>query len=262
MANSFAVTESIVHAPYPSNKKYAYRVGMGMIPSAEFDVFFDDFHSFVVGTSITNGPVANTPWGWQGAIIDTGSTAAVTTTAAIGSTGVLLLSDATASEGVAVYTNKTIQLTAGKRFFLEARVRTDDVTDNEIQIGLDDQTATTNPEDLWTTTAANLVTFGIYDGSAYPQMLVDKSNSGTSVQTQTNKPLVVNTWHILAIGYDGTYIRGYVDGEEVMIWGGATPATATIPTGTALGVHFGGRNGDGAGGNNNYFDYVRWVIER
>lgn len=239
-------------------RKYAYRYRMGMVPSAEFDVFHDDFHSFVVGTAITNGPVANTPWGWQGAIIDTGATVAVNTTAAIGANGVLTFADATASEGAAIYTNKTFQLTAGKRFFVEARIRTDDVADNAIQFGLSDQTAVTNPEDLWTTTAANLATFGILDGSAYPQMLADKSNGGTSVQTQTEKLLVADTWHTLAIGYDGVVLRGYVDGDVALTWATA----AGVPTGVALGLFLGHLNGNGAGGAVVVVDYIRAVSER
>lgn len=249
----------IVHSPSTKQGLYPYRSGMAMTACAEFDVFHDDFHSFVVATAITNGPVANTPWGWQGAVIDTGATAAVDTTAALGATGTLLLSDATASEGVAIYGTKSVQLTSGKKFFMEMRVRTDDVTDNAIQFGLSALTATTNPEDLWTTTAADVLTFGLLDGSAYPQMLSDKSNSGTSVQTQTEKLLVVNTWHVLAIEYDGTKVRGYVDGKQVLVWSGAA---ATIPTGVALAPFFGTLNGNGAGGNNNYIDYVRFVIER
>lgn len=240
--------------------KYGYRHRMGLVACAEFDVFHDDFHSFIIGTAITNGPVAQTPLnGWQGAIIDSGSTTTINTTATTGANGVLKLTDVNASEGVAIYSNKSFQLISGKRFFIEARVRTDDVTDNELQIGLDDQTATTNPEDLWTTTAANLVTFGLLDGSAYPQMLVDKSNGGTSVQTQTIKPMVADTWHILAIGYDGAAITGWIDGDLVMTWSGAS---STIPTATALGIHFGARNGDGAGGNIELFDYIRVVSER
>ena len=239
--------------------KYRYRHRMGLVACAEFDVFHDDFHQFVVGTAITNGPVANTPWGWQGAIIDTGATAAVLTTAAVGANGVLNMSDATASEGVAIYTNKTFQFTAGKRFFMETRVRTSDVSDNAVVFGLSDQTAVTNPEDLWTTTAANVVTFGILDGSAYPQMLADKSNSGTASQTQTNKIMVADTWHVLAIAYDGATLRGYVDGDEALVWGSAS---TTIPTGVALGLFVGTLNGDGAGAATNYVDYVRAVSER
>ena len=86
-----------------------------MVPSAEWMVFMDDFiTTFIPTTAITNGPVANTPSNWQGAIIDTGATVAVNTTAAIGANGVLTLADATASEGAAFYGQKTIQLTAGK----------------------------------------------------------------------------------------------------------------------------------------------------
>jgi hypothetical protein len=254
--NSFAVTESIVHGPFPNQKKYVYRVGMGMVPSAEFDVGFDDFHQFVVATAITNGPVANTPWGWQGAVIDAGATVAVNTTAALGATGALTLADATASEGAAVYGTKSLQLTSGKKFFIEMRVRTDDVTDNAIQFGLSDLTATTNPEDLWTTTAANLVAFGLLDGSAYPQLLTDASNAGTAALTQTERLMVADTWHVLGIGYDGVAVTAHVDGHQVL------RTTTTIPTGVALAPFFGHINGNGAGGNVVVVDFIRWVVER
>lgn len=241
-------------------RRYAYRHRMGMVPSAEFDVFHDDFHSFMVSTAITNGPVANTPLDfWAGAIIDSGATIVANTTATIGANGVLTFADATASEGAALYTTKSFQLISGKKFFVEIRFRTDDVSDNAIQFGLSDQTAVTNPEDLWTTTAANLVTFGILDGSAYPQMLSDKSNGGTSVQTQTNKLLVADTWHTMAIGYDGVYLRGYVDGDLALVWSGAS---TTIPTATAMGLFLGHLNGNGAGGAVVVFDYIRAVSER
>lgn len=239
--------------------KYGYRDRMGLVACAEYDVFHDDFHSFMVSTAITNGPVANTPLnGWQGAIIDSGATVTTNTTAAIGANGVITLADATASEGAAIYTTKSFQLTSGKRFFVEVRVRTDDVTDNALQFGLSDQTATTNPEDLWTTTAASVLAFGLLDGSAYPQLLSDKSNSGTSVQTQTNKLMVVNTWHVLAIGYDGSYVRTYVDGDLAHTY----TATASIPTGVAMGLFIGTLNGDGAGGAVSVCDYIRCVSER
>lgn len=247
--NSFAVPASIVHAPDTPNT-FKYRAGMGMIPSAEWAVFFDDF---------LNAITTNVPAGWQGAIIDVGGTATLSTTTVTGANGVLVLADATASEGAAVYLARTVQLTAGKRFFLETRLRTDDVTDNAIQFGLSDLTAVVNPEDLWTTTAANLVTFGLLDGSAYPQMLSDAGNGGTSVQTQTNRIMQVNTWHTLAIEYNGAKLKGYVDGKEALTWSGAD---TTIPTGVALAPFVGHLNGNGAGGNTVLIDYIRFVAER
>lgn len=256
-ANTFAVPESVTHAPFPG-KQYAYRTGLGMMGSAEYSVFMDDFYSFIVATAITNGPVANTPWGWQSAIIDTGATAVIDTTAALGATGVLQLSDATVSEGVAVYGVKGIQLTAGKKFFMEMRCRTNDVTDNAVQFGLSSLTAVVNPEDLWTTVATDLVAFGILDGAATPVMLSDKSNGGTVVQTGS-KSMVADTWHILAIGYDGVSLKGYVDGNEALTWSGAA---STVPTGVALAPFFGVLNGNGAGAATNYIDYVRWAIQR
>lgn len=248
--NGAGIVESIVHSPINNQAAYSYRSKMGMIPSAEWCVFFDDFVESVV---------TNVPDGWTAAVIDTGATAVIDTTATVGATGVLLLSDATASEGIAIYGPKAIQLTSGKRFFMECRVRTDDVTDNAIQFGLSDLTAVVNPEDLWTTAAANLAAFGLLDGSAYPQMLSDKANSGTTVQTQTNRVMVVNTYHVLAIAYDGVQLKGYVDGKLALTWGGAA---ATIPTGVALAPFFAVLNGNGAGANNNYFDYIRYALER
>lgn len=233
-------------APISRQAPYAYRSGMGLIPSAEFMVDFDDF---------TLTGASNCPDGWQTAVIDTGATQTIGTAAGIGATGVILLSDATASEGIAIHKPKVVQLTAGKRFFLEARVRTDDVTDNTLQIGLSALTAATNPEDLWTTTAADVVAFGILDGSAETKMLADASNSGTTVQTGT-RSLVADTWHVLAIEYTGSKLNAYVDGKLSLAWSGV------IPTGVALAPFMGVLNGNGAGGNNNYFDFFRFVAER
>lgn len=250
---------SLFHAPQP-NKDFEYRVGTSMIGSAEWSVFMDDFLStWIPTTAITNGPVANTPSPWQGAIIDSGATVAVNTTAAIGANGVLTLADATASEGAAVYGQKTVQLTTGKKFWMEARLRTSDVTDNAIQFGLSDLTSVTNPEDLWGTASANLIAFGLGDGDSNPKMFVDAGNSGTSQQIQTERGMVVDTWFVLAFYYDGAKLHGYVDGRWCMTWAGAA---ATIPTGVALAPFFGAINGNGAGANVNVFDYIRFVSER
>lgn len=248
------------HSPVSNQGPYAYRSGMGMVPSAEFDVFHDDFHNFVVATSITNGPVANTPWGWAGAIIDTGATVAVLGTATVGANGVLAIADATASEGAAVYGTKSIQLITSKKFFMEARISTNDVTDNYFYIGLSDLTAVTNPEDIWTTTAANFITFGLGDGDSNPKMFCDKSNSGSSQQIQTVKGMQVDTWHILGLYWDGGFVHGYLDGQRVITWASAT--STTVPTATALAPFFGALNGNGAGGSTNYIDYFRYCSER
>ncbi len=253
------VKKSVYFAP-DVGQDYIYRADSSMIPSAEWSVYFEDFlTSFIPTTAITNGPVANTPWGWQGAIIDSGATIAVNTTAAIGANGVLTLADATASEGAAFYGQKTLQLTSGKRFYMEVRFRTDDVTDNAVQFGVSALTAVTNPEDVWTTVATDLIAFGILDGSAAVRMLSDKSNSGTAVQTGT-RSLSANTWHTLAIYFDGTKLFGYVDGRLALTWSGAT--STTVPTGVALAPFFGHLNGDGAGGAVCVVDYIRIASER
>lgn len=253
--NAFGVNESIVFSPNSAQAPYSYRTGIGMVPSSEWSVFFDDFYSFVVATSITNGPVANTPWGWQGAIIDTGATAAVLTTATVGATGVLSISDATASEGVAVYGTKSIQLVSGKKFMMEMRVRTSDVTDNVIQFGLSDLTATTNPEDLWTTTAANVLSAGILDGSALVGLLADEGNAGTAASTGT-RSMVADTWHILGLSYDGIVASVWVDGKL------SVSTSTTVPESVALAPFFATLNGNGGGAATNYVDYVRWAIQR
>jgi hypothetical protein len=251
--NGIGLPESVVFSPQPSQKLYPYRTGMGMFQSAEWTVFFDDF--------ITNSAAGtNIPTGWTGASIDTGATVAVNTTAAIGANGVITLADATASEGATLYGSKNIQLTSGKRFFMECRLRTDDVTDNSVQFGISALTAVTNPEDIFTTTSADLVTFGILDGGAGAvTMLADKSNSGSTAETGT-RSLSANTWYTLGIEYDGgSALRGYVDGLLALTW---AQAAATIPTGVALAPFVGHINGDGAGAAVVVVDYIRYVCQR
>lgn len=251
---------TIVYGRRSTNAGYTYRTGMGMIGCAEFAVFHDDFFNFIVATDITNGPAANVPWGWAGAVIDTGSTAVVDTTAALGANGVLQLSDATASEGVAIYGTKSVQLTAAKRCFIETRVRTDDITDNTIQFGLTLLDAVTNPEDLWTTASASFLTFGILDGTttaAKTQMAYDKTNAGPVTDVGT-VVLTADAWHTLGIYWDGTTAFGFVDGDMSV----KSSTVAQVPSGLALAPFFGARNGNGAGANNNYFDFFRVVSER
>lgn len=249
-ANSLGVNESIVHAPKSQANAYWYRSGLGMFGSAEFQVFMDDFVL----------PVAtNVPENWSAAIIDAGGTTTTSTTANTAANGVLVLADATASEGAAFYGAKSLQLVSGKRFFMEMRFQTDDVTDNAVQFGLSALTATTNPEDLWTTTAADVLAFGLLDGLATPQMLADKSNSGSTAEAGTLS-VVASTWTTLGIYYDGgTGLFGFVDGNQALKW---SQASTTIPTGVALAPFVGHINGNGAGGNVVLVDYVRWAFER
>ena len=237
------------YGPVSTGRAYPYRTGVGFVSSAEFAVFHDDFIQNVA---------TNVPHGWKAAIIDTGATLTLSSTAgSLGAAGGALIASDGASEGVAIYTEKGIQLTAGKKFVIEARVQTNLAAETEVQIGLTDLTATTNPEDLWTTTAANLVAFGTLPGSALTKMLSDKSNSGTSVQTGT-RSLANTTWHTLAIAYDGVNLRGYVDGKESLTW---SSAASTIPTGVALSAFLGARTGATAA-NITTFDYFRVMIER
>lgn len=244
---STGFSPSLVNSPRGNYKSYQYRSKMGIIPSFEFDVLHDDFNRAIS---------SNLPVGWTAAIIDTGATLTADTTATHSSTVIAQSDDA--SEGVSIYLPKNIQLTSGKRFFLEARIKTTTAADADFQIGLTDLTATTNPEDLYTTTAANLVAFGVLAGSAATKMLSDKSNGGTTVQTGT-RSLVDATWHTIAIEYTGVQLKGYVDGKASLTWSGAS---TTIPTATALSPFIGFRNGTAGAANKGYIDYFRYVAER
>ena len=239
-----AFTGAIKHSPIGLGGKYDYRGGTGMMPSAEFAVLHDDFLYSVT---------TNVPIGWDAAVIDTGATVVTDTTAA-SATGVLLFDSDGATEGAAIYGEKTMQLTSGKKFWMEMRFKTEIADDSDVQFGLTSLTATTNPEDLWTTTATDVVAFGVLDGSAVTGILSDVSNAGTAVAAGTIS-LVSATWHTLAIFYDGSRLHGYVDGQK------SVSTATTIPTGVALAPFFGFRNGSAAT-TEGQCDYVRIVIER
>lgn len=246
---SLSATGPFRQGPIATGRAFPYRSTMGMMNSAEFVVFHDDF---------VNAIATNVPAGWSAAVIDVGSTLTASSTAgSLGATGGALIASDGTSEGVAIYLPKAVQLTSGKKFVIEARVQTSLAAETDVQIGLSDLTATTNPEDLWTTTAANLVAFGTLAGSAATKMLADKSNSGTAAQTGT-RSLSNTTWHVLAIAYDGDKLRGYVDGKESLTW---SSANSTIPTGVALAPFLGARTGATAG-NVTTFDYFRMIVER
>lgn len=244
--NGVGLTESIVHA---RTGNYPYRTGMGMINSAEFVVMMDDFVS----------PVgSNLPLGWDAVVIDVGATVVTDTTAgSLGASGVLLFDSDGATEGACFYGEKCIQLTAGKKFFMEMRFQTELADDSDVQFGLSALTAVVNPEDIWTTTAADVVAFGVLDGSATVKMLSDKSNSGSTAETGT-KSLSNDTWHVLGIFFDGYTLRGYVDGALALTW---AQASTTIPTGVALAPFVGFRNGSAAT-TEGHVDYVRYVLQR
>lgn len=229
--------------------KYAYRHRMGLAPCAEFLVFHEDW---------TGAIATNAPTGWT-AIIDTGATIVADTTVGAGhGTGSLLWDSDGATEGASLYTPKWFQLTSGKRFFMECRFKTELADDSDVQFGLTSATATTDPEQLWKTDAADLIAFGVLDGDATVTMLADKSNSGTSAQLGTID-LSNATWHTLAIGYDGgSVLQGYVDGKLALTW---SSAITTVPLGVVLSAFVGFRNGSAAT-TEGQCDYIRIVSER
>jgi hypothetical protein len=200
--------EPLVHSTTSNQAPYPYRSGMGMVNSAEWIVFFDDF------TGVTS---SNAPTGWT-AIIDTGATAV--DGAEHG--GVIDISSDGADEGVGLYLPKSIQL-GGKKFFMEARVKVEDADDNIVAFGLSDLVATTDPEDLYDTSNADGISFGTTtDGDATPKLVYDKNNGGpvTNTPTGTGFDLSDATWHTLGIFYNGAttaddtgFLGAYVDGN-------------------------------------------------
>ena len=252
-SNGMGVTESIVHAPRSTAAGYVYRNTMGMVPSAEFLVSFDDFDGFAAATTFA-------PPGWT-TILSSGATIAPVQTAALGQTGVIALFDATASEGAAIYKSYaidtgTVQLTVGKRAFIEARVYMNDVTDNTFYFGFSSATVITAPEDLYDASAADLAALGITDGSAVLQLKTDLA-AATIVTTAMSASMVADTWTTLALSWDGVNtIRAYKDGQEI------GSKSSVLPVAVAVTPFVSASNGNGAGGNLNYVDYVRYVIER
>lgn len=245
--NSVGLPESVAFAP-AAGQLYRYRQGMGMIPSAEWQVFMEDF---------TSTWSTNVPLGWVGTVIDTGATVVADTTVGY-PTCALFDSDGT-DEGACIYGTKYLQLTAEKRFFMECRFQTEVAADTTVQFGLSAVTATTNPEDIWTTTSTDLVTFGILTGSALTSMLCDYGNSGSTAEAGVLS-LSDATWHTLAIYFDGYYIYGFVDGVFSQKW--AQAAATTIPIGVVLAPFVGFLNGTTGAAQEGHCDYVRWVLER
>lgn len=254
--NSVALNESVVYARYPGGL-YGYRTKLGMLPSAEYSTYFEDFQNTVT---------TNVPLGWSATTIDTGATLA-TYTAGNDNSGVIRITSDGASEGVSIYRPKAVAL-SGKRFFIEVRARTAAVTDTDLQFGLTSVTATSNPEDLWNTAADSFITFGLIDGSGTPVLSYDKSNAGPTTDTPTGTAIaqglmVNNVYSTLAIAYNGDTtagvgsISGWVNGVKVI----TNSVAAKIPETIVLSPFLGARGGDGAIGTID-FDYIRYSVQR
>jgi hypothetical protein len=249
-----AFAEPIVFAPQPSQKKYPYRAGMGMVPSAEFLVFMDDFDSFRAATTFASA-------GWT-TILDSGAEINQVQTAALGATGVIQFLEATASEGASIYRSQLIdtgvvQLSVGKRAFIEARVYTNDVTDNSFYFGWSSATVITAAADLWDASAADLGALGITDGSATLQIKTDLAAAGI-VTTATTGTMVASTWTTLALEWDGvSSLKAYKDGKII-----GTVTSAVLPVGVAVTPFFSAVNGNSGASALSYVDYIRYVIER
>jgi hypothetical protein len=223
-----------------------------MVPSEEYVVFFDDFM----------GPVAtNVPDGWTAAIIDTGCTA----TQADQHGGIILLDSDANNEGVSFYGPKVIKLD-GKKFFMEARFKIEDVSAQTVMFGLTDLAATTNPEDLWTSASTYYLTVGHQDGGN--TKFYYRDNAAETSDTFANAGVVVDdTYVTMAFSYNGSgaaaaaTCSGYVNGK----WYVDTTAPGNIPKDVELAPFFGFLGGTNAGAGTDdkvHLDYIRWSFER
>jgi len=245
---STGFTEPLVHSPRSNQAQYAYRSGKGIIPSAEWVVFHDE---------MVDSPASNALPGYS-TVIDVGATLTAAATDGF-SGGIVAIASDGVSEGVVNYLPKTVQI-GTKKWFMEVRCYTVAANDTDVQFGLSIANATTNPEDLWTTAATDLIAFGVLDGDATPGLLVDKNNSGTTVSKPSGTAFDLSdaTWHTLAIEGQGTsFVKAYVDGQLAV----SHTTAATIPDDAVLVPFFGARTG-GVAGNLIYFDYLRFSIER
>lgn len=244
--------EPIKHAPISAQQPYQYRSGMGMINSAEWITFFDDF---------TGDVASNVPAGWDAAIIDSGCTV---TNASLAGGAILFDSDAD-NEGAAIYLPKSVALN-GKKFFMECRVKMEDVSAMTFQMGLSDLTATTNPEDIWTTTTTDYVSFGNLD-SAEAVLTYDKNNGGTVTETNTDSTaatLADDTYAVLAIAYNGAStvtdgcLTAWVNGNQVA----SALTEAQVPDDLPLAPFIGMLAGHATTADVAHVDYVRFALER
>jgi hypothetical protein len=247
MATGF--TEPLIHSAKSQN--YKYRSGCGMFSSAEWVHLFYDF---TLAEEATEDQV-----GWT-SIIDTGATIVD----GVEHGGVIDVTSDAVDEGVALYLPQSVQL-AGKKFFMEARVKLEDADDNQAVIGLSDLTSTTNPEDLWTT-QPDFIAFGNFtDGDATPQLRYDKNNGGpvTHTPTGTSFDLTDGAYHILAISYNGgttpadSSLQAWVDGKLAV----SATTEAQIPEDLALAPFFGLRLEDDATDVMS-IDWFRFAVER
>lgn len=228
----------------------AYLGRKAALPGYSWCSHFEDF----LGAMTADENAVLCPSGWT-AIIDTGAT--ITAAAADGFPGgvIKITSDGT-TEGASIYMPKGIQI-GTRKWFMEARVQTEDADDTDVQIGLSIANATTNPEDLWTTAATDLIAFGVLDGDATVKSLIDKNNGGTSAVTGTID-LDDATWHTLGIEGDGAnWVKFYVDG----VLSHTDVVVATIPDDVNMVPFIGARVGADAN-HDVYCDYIRFGFTR
>ena len=149
---------------------------------------------------------------------------------------------------------------------MECRVKVEDASAMTFQMGLSDLTATTNPEDIWTTTTTDYIAFGTLD-SAEAVLTYDKNNGGTVTETNidsTAATLSDDTYATLAIAYNGASTLGdgslsaYVNGVLVA----RALTEAQVPDDLPLAPFIGMLAGHATTADIAHVDYVRFALER
>lgn len=255
MAKSTGISSgNLIQSPISRQAPYSYRSGMGIIPSAEWSIFMDDFYSLVT---------SNAPAG-ASVIIDTGATVTTSTNPSFSHNGVLDITSDGASEGATIFWPRAVRLGEGKKFFMEIRIASEDIEDTTVMFGLSSNSSVSNPEDYWTTASTDVITFGVLDGDAgFASMLCDKDNAGTSKEVSTTNALSSNTWHTLGLEVGGSasnsnmYAKGFVDGQLVVTWSTETSIPDDVTMSPFVGALVGSTASDDI-----WIDYVRWAQER
>lgn len=236
--NRFGVGENIVHAPRSSAQGYAYRTGLPIFQSAEYGHFMDDFA----------GPVAsNLPGNWTAVVKDTNATITTTTSTTMTNTnrahGVIEFAGTLASDGAAIYRPKAFVFDSGYSFYIECRMACDTPAEQYMQFGLSSLTATTNPEDLYTTAADSLISFGTAASASVVSLIYDKANAGPVTDTYTlPTAIAASTWTVFGLEYRGgatPVINAYVNGDLVI----NSSTSANVPNGVLLAPFVAIRNG-------------------
>ena len=230
--------------------------------------FFEDFHDGIVtiaAQSVSATAALGTIGDWAAFTL----TGATITTLATDIHGVVILTvttddeaDATISYPMNTEVAGMFKFTAGKKLWMEARVKVDNVTNTKTNtyVGFMQEARMATTEVI--ATAGTLPTV---DRVGFAQLEADGDKwqtshckSAAAVVSATAGTIVISTWHKLGIYCDGTTAYYYIDG--VQLADTALLATATFPTDEEMAFYF-GINAASATTIVNSIDWVRIAQE-